>query len=66
MNDKPKTGPWHVYHPGWLALYGGVSLIVLLGIWATWSSGGVAIPGLIGIFFFVMTGRQLSLMNERH
>jgi hypothetical protein len=65
MGDAPKKGPWHTYHAGWLALYGGVSLILLIAIAGTWASGGAAIPGLIGLFFFLMTGRQIQLMGQR-
>jgi hypothetical protein len=65
MGDTPKKGAWHAYHPGYLALYSGVSLVLLIAIAGTWASGGAAIPGLIGLFFFVMTGRQLQLMSER-
>ena len=68
MNEKaepkPKTGPWHKFHPGWLALYGIVSLVLLIAILCTWGGGGVAFPGLIGVLFFTMTGRQLYLMVQ--
>lgn len=64
-SSAPKRGPWNEYKPGWLALYGVVSLITMLFIWATWSSGGVAFPGLLGLFFFTITGRQLYLARKR-
>lgn len=62
--EKRKSGPWWVFHPGWLLLYGVISLILLIAIFSTWSSGGFAIPGLIGILFFVMTGRQIWLASQ--
>jgi hypothetical protein len=61
---KPKSGPWWIFHPGWLILYGLVSLILVLGMWSVFSSGGWAIPGLIGILFLTMTGRQIWLAAQ--
>jgi hypothetical protein len=63
--SKPKRGAWHVYHPGYLALYGIVSVFLILFIILMWSVGGAVLPGLVGIFFFVMAGRQLHLKGEQ-
>lgn len=59
-----KSGPWWVFHPGWLLLYGFFSLVILLGILGTFASGGFAIPGLLGLLFFTMTGRQIWLASQ--
>lgn len=60
-----KQGPWYVYKAGWLALYAIAAAIVLLALITTWASGGIAIPGLLGVLFFVMIWRQLQLKGQR-
>ncbi|KQM82418.1 hypothetical protein [Agromyces sp. Leaf222] len=59
-----KRGAWHVYRPGYLALYGIPSAMIILWILLNWGYGVAVIPGLLGILFFVMTGRQLYLKGQ--
>jgi hypothetical protein len=67
---------WNTYYPWALALYGTISVILLVIILVSWIPGaeipGVppseqsvpVIPGLLGILFFVLAGRQLYLRSE--
>ena len=61
MSKDRSQGLWHVYHPGWCALYVVMSIALLLFLLLMWSTGQVAFPGLLGILFVVMAGRQLWL-----
>jgi hypothetical protein len=63
--SKPKRGAWHVYHPGYLALSSTLSIFLLLFIIIMWSVGVIVVPGLLGILFLVITGRQLHLKGEQ-
>ena len=61
MSKDRSQGLWHVYHAGWCALYVVMSIALLLFLLLMWSTGQVAFPGLLGILFVVMAGRQLWL-----
>lgn len=74
ISGKPaRKEAWTTYYPWALALYGSVSVILLIIIVASWIPSpeipGVpaskqsfpVFPGLLGILCFVMTGRQLYL-----
>ena len=70
-----KTG-WNTYYPWLLAIWGTISVILLVIIVISWmpapeipgvppsEQSGPVIPGLLGILFFVLAGRQLYLRGE--
>lgn len=75
--DVPKRrGAWNTYHPWALALYGVMSVILLIVIVVSWmpspeipgvppsEQSAPLIPGLLGILFFVMAGRQFHLRGQ--
>lgn len=77
MTDSKRKGAWSTYYPWALALYGIVSAVLLLIIIVSWmpspeipdvpasEQSPPLIPGLLGIFFFVMTFRQLYLRSSQ-
>lgn len=71
-----RKNAWNTYYPWALGLYGVISVILLLVIAASWMPSpaipGVPpsersaplIPGMLGILFFTMAGRQLYLRGQ--
>jgi hypothetical protein len=71
--STPRKTAWNTYYPWALALYLIVSVSLLILIVVSWLpapelSGVPAspplIPGLLGLFFFFMAGRQIYLRGE--
>lgn len=72
-NRPARKTAWNTYYPWALALYLIVSVFLLILIVVSWLpapelSGVPAspplIPGLLGLLFFVMAGRQIYLRGE--
>jgi hypothetical protein len=75
-NRPARKTAWNTYYPWALALYVIVSIVLLIIIVVSWIPApeipGVPaseqsfplVPGLIGVFFFIMAGRQIYLRGE--
>lgn len=75
-NRPTRKTAWNTYYPWALSLYLIVSIVLIIIIGASWIPApeipGVPaseqsfplIPGLLGLFFFVMAGRQIYLRGE--
>jgi hypothetical protein len=67
---------WNTYYPWALALFTTVSVMIAIIIVASWipaqgdpgvptsARSGSVVPGLAGILFFVMAGRQMYLRSQ--
>lgn len=74
--DSSRKTAWNTYYPWALALYGVLSVILLVIIVVSWMPApeipgvppsewdGPIVPGGLGILFFLMAGRQLYLRGQ--
>ena len=76
-DSEPARGTgWNTYKPGLLALFGTISGLLLVIIVISWippaelegvppeTQAGPMVPGLLGVFFFIMAGRQFYLRGQ--